>query len=235
MGEVEDAPETKDNRFNDGKADPTGRLWLGTMGSEPVLGKVTPNAGALYTFETGEKIRQHLSKISISNGLAWNVSLKKFYYIDSPERKIFQFDYDEKNGSICKYFISSPKQFCSTEIIRIAANQETIFTFDKHKIEGFPDGQAIDTDGNLWVAVFNGYRVIKIDPRKPETLLDTIRIPAKQVTSVAFGGPNLDELYVTSARFTVAGVVLDPKEGHGATFRVTGVGAKGYPGVKVRL
>lgn len=77
--------------------------------------------------------------------------------------------------------------------------------------------------------------MIKIDPRTPETLLDTIKLPAKQVTSVAFGGPNLDELYVTSAKFTVGGVVLEAKEGHGATFKVTDVGAKGYPGVKVKL
>lgn len=102
MGEVEDAPSTKDNRFNDGKADPTGRLWLGTMGSEPILGKVTPNAGALYTLEPGQTIKQHLREISISNGLAWNSELKKFYYIDSPERKIFQFDYDQHSGTICK-------------------------------------------------------------------------------------------------------------------------------------
>lgn len=102
LGEVEDVPDTKDNRFNDGKADPTGRLWLGTMGSEPILGKVTPNAGSLYTLETDGKIKQHLSKISISNGLAWNTALQKFYYIDSPERKIFQFDYDEASGTICK-------------------------------------------------------------------------------------------------------------------------------------
>lgn len=123
----------------------------------------------------------------------------------------------------------------SKQFVFFAANQQTIFTFDKHNLEGFPDGQAIDTDGNLWIAVFNGYKVIKIDPRQPETLLDTIKIPAKQVTSVAFGGPNLDELYVTSARFTVDGVVLDPKEGHGVTYKVTGIGAKGYPGVRVKL
>lgn len=99
--EVENASSTIDNRFNDGKADPTGRLWLGTMGSEPILGRVTPNAGALYSVESGRKIKQHLSKISISNGLAWNIALKKFYYIDSPERTVFQFDYDEISGAIC--------------------------------------------------------------------------------------------------------------------------------------
>lgn len=85
------------------------------------------------------------------------------------------------------------------------------------------------------MAVFNGSRVIKIDPRTPETLLQTIEIPAKQVTSVAFGGANLDELFVTTARFTIDGVVLEPSKGHGYTYKVTGIGAKGYPGVKVKI
>lgn len=75
--------------------------------------------------------------------------------------------------------------------------------------------------------------MIKIDPRKPETLLDTINFPAKQITSVAFGGPNLDELYVTSANI--------PNEAYpvgfegGFLYRVTGIGAKGYPGQKIKL
>lgn len=64
------------------------------------------------------------------------------------------------------------------------ANGKPIFSLDKNNIPGFPDGMAIDTDGNLWVAIFNGYRVIKIDPRKPETLLQTIDLPAKQVTTI---------------------------------------------------
>lgn len=61
------------------------------------------------------------------------------------------------------------------------ANRRPIFTLKNHGIDGLPDGMTIDKDGNLWIAVFNGYKVIKIDPRKPETLLQTIDIPAKQV------------------------------------------------------
>lgn len=67
-----------------------------------------------------------------------------------------------------------------------SANRKTIFTFSKHDIDGLPDGMTIDADGNLWVAVFNSSRVIKIDPRKPETLLETIKLPAKQVMEVLF-------------------------------------------------
>ncbi|XP_967668.2 uncharacterized protein LOC656019 [Tribolium castaneum] len=214
IGEVDDDPETLDNRFNDGKCDPTGRLWAGTMGGEPINGHVKPNKGGLFSLGPNQQIRKHLSNVSISNGLAWSKDLKKMYYIDSPKRTIDEYEVDMKYGTL--------------------SNGRPIFTLEKHNIQGFPDGMAIDTDGNLWVAVFNGYRVIKIDPRKPETLLQTIQLPAKQVTSVAFGGPDLDELYVTSAAFTVDGVELPPPD-HGATFRIKGIGAKGYPGVNVKL
>lgn len=63
----------------------------------------------------------------------------------------------------------------------ILANGKSVFTLEQHQIQGGLDGMAIDTDGNLWIAVFNGFKVIKIDPRKPESLLETIDIPAKQV------------------------------------------------------
>lgn len=108
-----------------------------------------------------------------------------------------------------------------------------IFTVEKHGLSGLPDGQAIDTDGNLWVAVFNTGSVVKIDPRKPETLLDAVKFPANQITSVAFGGANLDELYVTSAN--VPNEKYEVGSEAGVLYRVTGVGAKGYPGDKVKL
>jgi len=214
IAEVENRPGVDGNRFNDGKADPTGRLWTGTMGHEPVVGNVDPKKGSLYSLGSNGQVKHHVSDVHISNGLAWSADLKKFYYIDSGERRVDQFDFDAKNQTI--------------------SNRQPLFTLEKNNVDGFPDGQAIDADGNLWVAVFNGSRVIKIDPRKPETLLGSIEIPAKQVTSVAFGGPNLDELYVTSARMTINGVVLAQPD-HGAVYRVTGLGVKGLPGVRVKL
>lgn len=108
-----------------------------------------------------------------------------------------------------------------------------VFTPEKHNLKGLPDGQAIDTDGNLWLAIFSAGKVAKIDPRKPETLLDTIEFPANQITSVTFGGPNLDELYVTSANFDLPD--YPPGAEAGILYRVTGIGAKGFPGQKVKL
>lgn len=84
------------------------------------------------------------------------------------------------------------------------------------------------------MALFNGGRVVKIDPRKPETLLETIQFPANQITSVTFGGPNLDELYVTSANITNNGSYSIGAEG-GVLYRVTEINARGYPGQKVQL
>ncbi|CAH1988393.1 unnamed protein product [Acanthoscelides obtectus] len=179
------------------------------MGGEPVNGQVKREKGGLYSFQNN-KVKKHISKVGISNGLAWNLDLKKFYYVDSHNRTVDEYDFEEETGDI--------------------SNRKTVFDLSKHGINGSTDGMAIDTDGNLWVAVFGSHRVIKIDPRKPETLLEAINIPAKQVTSVAFGGPNLDELYVTTAKFTINGEVLSPPD-HGATYRVTGINAKGYPGV----
>lgn len=104
----------------------------------------------------------------------------------------------------------------------------------ENNIEGIPDGMTIDTDGNLWVAIFDGSCVIKIDPRQPETLLQKIQVPAKQVTSVAWGGPNLDELYVTSANIVIDGVI-NPGIHHGGLFRITELDARGYPATNAKV
>lgn len=103
LGDVDNEPDTLGNRLNDAKADPSGRLWLGTMGPEPVYGHVEPKKGSLYSFGPDKSFKRHLTKITVSNGLAWNEALKKFYYIDSPERTIVQFDFDITAGTICKH------------------------------------------------------------------------------------------------------------------------------------
>ncbi|KAI4464168.1 regucalcin [Holotrichia oblita] len=212
--EVDTEEGSLENRINDAKCDPTGRLWCGTMGPEPIKGHITPLKGSFYSVDSNGEVKRHVTPVSCSNGLAWSSDGTKFYYIDSGTREIHQYDVDLSNGMI--------------------SNKTVVFSFEDVSIEGFPDGQTIDTDGNLWVAVFAGYKVIKIDPRRYNTLLETIDIPSKQVTSVAFGGPNLDELYVTSASFTIDGVVLPPPN-HGALYRVTGLGVKGCPGVKAKI
>lgn len=100
LREVENECGLTGNRFNDGKADPSGRLWAGTMGPEPEIGKLEPEKGALYTLNESGELTKHLSKVSISNGLAWNVKLNKQYYIDSPLRTIDEYDFDIQKGTI---------------------------------------------------------------------------------------------------------------------------------------
>ncbi|RZC37252.1 SGL domain containing protein [Asbolus verrucosus] len=204
--EVDNTPETLNNRFNDAKCDASGRLWAGTMGAQPVNGYVEPHKGRLISMGPKNQITTHLTKVGISNGLAWSSDNKYFYYIDTHKGTVDQYDFDIKSGTI--------------------SNCKPIFTLNKTNISGGLDGMTIDTDGNLWVAIFGGNRVIKIDPRNPETLLQTISIPACQVTSVVFGGPNLDQLYVTSAALTTDGVEFPPPD-HGATYVITGTGVKG--------
>ncbi|KAH9636267.1 hypothetical protein HF086_009463 [Spodoptera exigua] len=198
------------NRINDGKADPKGRVFAGTMGHEDPPGNFTMNRGNLFRLEGG-KVTKVVSQVSISNGLAWDLREKAMYYTDSLEKNIRRYDYDVDTGEI--------------------SNVKYIFDFEKNKIEGFPDGTTIDTDGNLWVAVFDGSCVLKINPRSGE-LLQKVSIPALQVTSVTFGGPNYDILFVTTASLNIRGPQDPPC---GSIFMVTGLGVKGFPNVNFKL
>jgi len=215
LGAVNNTPETKDNKFNDGKCDPSGRLWAGThAANEKELSKTLP-LGFLYSFDSKTKLlKSHVGKIKLANGLAFNEQAKKMYYIDSLKGTVDQYDFDVSSGTV--------------------SNGQALFTLSKHNIPGIPDGMTIDTDGNLWVANFPGGRVLKIDGRKPETLLETISMPTPQVTSVAFGGTGLNELYVTTGSIEFEGVKVDPPV-NGATYRITGTGSRGFRGVSFKI
>ncbi len=163
--------EPANNRFNDGKCDPAGRFLAGSMN----MNERTPS-GALYSFN-GQTVTRLLTGIRISNGLAWSPDHKTLYYIDTPTREVKAFDYDLSTGQIAepRVVISVPKSL------------------------GWPDGMTSDTNGNLWIAMWSGAKVTRWDPRNG-SLLEQTTLPAKNVTSCVFGGENLDELYITSAR-----------------------------------
>ncbi|XP_063826556.1 regucalcin-like [Ostrinia nubilalis] len=208
LGEVDqDVPTT---RINDGKADPRGRLYAGTMGHENAQGEFDPKAGSLFRVDGGG-IKKLVQGITVSNGLSWDLKEKAFYYTDSMDNNIRRYDYDVETGEI--------------------SNLRYIFDFKKNGIEGVPDGHTIDTDGNLWVAVFNGSCILHINPKTGQ-LLRKVSIPALQVTSVTFGGPQLDVLFVTTASLNIT---AEQKPPCGCTFMVTGLGAKGHPNVNVKL
>ncbi|XP_075975247.1 regucalcin isoform X2 [Anticarsia gemmatalis] len=199
------------NRFNDAKADPRGRLFAGTMGYEYEPGKFHLKKGSLYRIDADGSATKVATDIDISNGLCWDLNEKAFYYADSFEYAIRRYDYDVETGDI--------------------SNPRIVFVYKDHGLDGIVDGMTIDTDGNLWVANFDGYQMLKIDPRSGK-LLQRVEIPALQVTSATFGGRDLDILYVTSASMNRGEEQLPPR---GSTFKVTGLGVKGHPNVNVRL
>ncbi|XP_063241869.1 regucalcin-like [Bacillus rossius redtenbacheri] len=214
LSTVDDEDGKQENRFNDGKADPTGRLWAGTMGPESKPAVVDKHKGSLFSFSNDGKPRTLVKDISIANGLAWSSDMKTMYYIDSLNFSVEAFDFNVQSGEI--------------------SNRRVVFDFKKNHIDAFPDGMTIDTEGNLWVACFNGGQVIRVDPRSGK-LLSTVKVPSPQTTSVVFGGPNLDELYITSANNSLSHEERKKYPYAGYTFRVTGVGAKGYPMTNVHL
>ncbi|XP_044267290.1 regucalcin-like [Tribolium madens] len=214
LAEVENSPEFVDNRFNDGKCDPSGRLWAGTLNTKAEKPLVYPPKGTLYSLDAERNVRSHVSSLKISNGMAFNPKLKAMYFIDSSKGTVDHYDFDMASGTI--------------------SNPRPIFTLSNHGIEGIPDGMTIDIDGNLWVAVFNGGKIIRIDPRRPETLLDAIEMPVKQVTSLTFGGPYLDEMYVTTGAYKIDDQDLPPPD-NGALYKITGLGTRGLQAAKFRL
>ncbi|XP_063381687.1 regucalcin-like [Cydia fagiglandana] len=201
LGEVDQ--QSPRNRLNDGKADPRGRIYAGTMGHQDEKFNLDMNAGSLFRLDS-HGLAPLCDKVSISNGLAWDLSSKAMYYIDSPERKIRRYDYDVETGDI--------------------SNLQYIFDFETNKLEGNPDGCTIDTNGNLWVAVFGGGCVLHISPKGE--LIQRVEVPAKQVTSCTFGGAKLDTLYVTTARLNIT---EEQKHPSGCTFKITGLGVTGLP------
>ena len=183
------APESHlpDNRFNDGKCDPAGRFWAGTMpltADSPV--------GSLYVTSGDGSIHRMLTDVTISNGLAWNSSKDRMFYIDTPTYEVSVFDYDEGMGSI--------------------GNRRTAVSIPIE--DGAPDGMTIDAEGMLWVAHWGGGRVTRWNPEKGRRIGE-IRLPVSNVTSCTFGGPDFRELYITTARegLTSAELASQPQAG----------------------
>ena len=160
-----------ENRFNDGKCDPNGNLWVGSMH----LKQSEPKASLYKVNEFGETEKM-LKNITISNGIVWSKNGKTMYYIDTPTKKIRAFDFDISTSTI--------------------SNERTVVEVDEK--EGYPDGMTIDENDMLWVGMWNGNAVAQFNPKTGE-LVRKIQVPAHNVTSCAFGGENLDELYITTA------------------------------------
>lgn len=187
-----------DNRFNDGKCDPAGRFWAGTMSL-----RESGAVGSLYCLDTDLSVHKKLAGVTISNGIVWSHDHKIMYFIDTPTGTVDAFDYDLATGDI--------------------ANRRSVITIPGE--DGWPDGMTIDAEGMLWVAHWGGYRVTRWNPETGEAL-QTVRVPAPNTSACAFGGPNLDQLYITTARHHVDAATLAQYPLTGGLF-VADVGVKG--------
>lgn len=187
-------PETEisGNRFNDGKCDAAGRFWAGTMDNEEIK-----TSGSLYCLDTDLTVRQVLNNIGISNGIAWEKDNKTMYYIDTFSKEITAFDYDLETANI--------------------ENKRIAITFLNE--DGFPDGMTIDEEGMLWIAHYGGSQVSRWNPKTGEKLT-SIKLPCSNITSCVFGGDNLDELYITSARKGLDEKTLSKQPQAGGLFRI---------------
>jgi sugar lactone lactonase YvrE len=185
-----DNPEgdISENRFNDGKCDPQGRFWVGSMDCNARSEK-----GALYRVDQNLEIKKMLDGVTISNGLAWDENKNKMYYIDTPTLRILSFEY--RNGEI-----NNP-----VEIVKVT------------KKHGFPDGMCIDEEGMIWVAHWGGANVSRWNPENGK-LIQIVDVPALHVTSCCFGNNELDVLYITSARQGISEDELKRHPQSGAVF-----------------
>lgn len=158
--------------FNDGKCDPWGRFLAGTLSDSD-----TEPACALYSYEAGLGLRKLRDNVILSNGLAWDSQGTTLYFIDSMRREVAAFPYAPDTGLLGEKRL----------VINIPEEQ------------GIPDGMAIDSDGNLWIALWGGSSVGCWSPESGQALRE-ISLPCSLPTSCCFGGKDFRRLYITTAR-----------------------------------
>jgi len=190
---AEPEPERAGNRFNDGKCDAQGRFWGGSMDAECVA-----PTGALYRYDAdGRCTRVFEAGYPVTNGPTWSRDGRTMFFNDTARRNVYAFDADAAAGTL-----AAPRLF-----LRFA------------KDDGYPDGMTIDADGRLWIAHWGGSCVTCHDPDNGNELARVV-LPASQITNVAFGGPDLSTLFISSARTGLDGTRLAAEPLAGALFAV---------------
>ena len=167
-----EADKRPDNRFNDGKCDPQGRFWAGTISTVKKTGDAN-----LYRLDKDGSLTLQIPNVTNSNGICWNGDATRMYYIDTPTKEIRSYPFEASSGSI--------------------GEADVILNTDDNGWEGSPDGMTIDFEGMLWVAMCHGGAVLRIDPSNG-SLLQEVDFPCVETTACAFGGDRLERLFVTT-------------------------------------
>lgn len=177
--------DTATTRFNDGKADPLGRFWAGTM-YEP-RDKTLAELFSLDTREGGLRVQRQAGDAVIANGLAWSPDARTLYWTDTTHHVIRAWDWDAQHNTLAgqRVFHQFPMKPAGWQ-------------FGQAGYGGRPDGAAVDVQGNYWVAMFEGARVLQLSPTG--VVLRDIAVPAQCPTMPCFGGDDGCTLYLTTAR-----------------------------------
>lgn len=192
------------NRFNDGKCDPAGRFWAGTM---PL--NESESCGSVYMMASDLSAIKKIKDVTISNGMAWSLNHTIFYYIDTPTYRVVAYSYDKNTGNI--------------------TNKKVIIKVGEE--DGFPDGMTIDDEGMLWIAHWGGWQLTRWNPKTGKKI-SAIKLPVSNVTSCTFGGADLTDLYITSAKKGLTEKQLSEQPLAGSLFIIAGCGFKGLPAFK---
>jgi L-arabinonolactonase len=192
-------PDRPENRFNDGKPDRRGRFWAGTM-HDPE----SAACGALYRLDADLSWQRMVEGVTVSNGLAWSPKGDVMYYACSRARTVWAFESDPEVGEI---------------------GERRVFV-DTSELGGAPDGATVDEEGCYWLTLPGAWKVACYDPRG--RLARTIDLPVELPTCAAFGGPDLEVLYVTTSRFNRTEAQLTDQPLAGGLFALD-VGVRGLP------
>jgi len=159
-----------DQRFNDGCVDAAGRFWVGSLTAD----KANPHA-TLYRVDHDATLTPMIGGLMTSNGAAFSPDGRTFYHADTPTHRIDAYDADPASGTL--------------------SGKRTFHQFEQGN--GRPDGAAVDAEGCYWSALWDGWRIVRFSPAGE--LLQTVELPVQRPTMIAFGGPDLQTAFVTSA------------------------------------
>ena len=189
-----------DNRFNDGKVDPRGRFWAGTMDETE-----RRPSGELYRIDPDLTVTRFPAGFIVTNGIEWSRDGGTLYFVDTAQRTIYAYAFDMAAG---------------------APGGRRVFARVPES-DGHPDGLTVDADDHVWSAHWGGGRVTRYRP--DGSVERVVKLPIPRTTSCCFGGPELDTLFVTSASIGLDAAALRAAPLSGAVFAVSGLGVRGRP------